>query len=159
MGKILYAKYETPQALANALYLDVYNIIRSLGLATSKAKNIIETSKILCDKYAGEVPSDLNELISLPGVGRKTALVVRGVGFHIPSFPVDTHVLRVSKRLGFTKMDADVLEAEKELMKQLPENEWIDAHHLLLLFGRYYCKSSKPLCEKCNLKKYCILSK
>lgn len=159
VGKELYFKYPNAKALASAEYDSVYNIIKRLGLAKGKSQNIIETSKIICEEYNGEVPSDLSILTSLPGVGRKTALVVRGVGFHIPSFPVDTHVLRVSKRLGLTHDNADVRAAEGDLMKIIDESKWIDAHHLLLLFGRYICKSQKPLCQNCNVKNFCKLSK
>lgn len=151
----LFSKYPDSKSLMNAEYNDVFKIIESLGLAKSKTSNLISLAKAIELNYKGIVPNSLEELIKLPGVGRKTASVVLALGFNIPAFPVDTHVHRVSYRLGYSKKDDDVLNAEIKLKKYIPKNDWINAHHLMLLFGRYHCKSINPNCVECNLKKYC----
>lgn len=153
--KELFSKYPTPQALMNAEYNDVYNIILSLGLAKNKAKNIIELSKKLHEEYNDILPNSIEELTKLPGVGRKTANVVLALGFNIPSIAVDTHVHRMSIRLGYAKKDFSVLECEEQLKKYIPKELWIEAHHLLLLYGRYYCKAINPDCKNCKLIEYC----
>lgn len=155
----LFNKYPTALDLSNAEYEDVKSVIARLGLSSNKAKNIIATSKMLVEKYNGIVPSTLEELITLPGVGRKTASVVLAEGYKIPAFPVDTHVYRVGYRLGYYKKDVSVLAAEKELTKYIPKDEWINGHHLFLLFGRYYCKAISPSCDACRLNKYCKIKR
>ena len=135
---ILFNKYNSFKSLAYANYQDVYNIILPLGLAKTKAYNIIETSKIIHEKYHDIIPKEEKELLSLPGVGRKVMNVILIEAFKIPKIPVDTHVYRFSIRLGFVKKDASIL-----------------SHHLFVLFSRYHCKSQKPLCEKCPIKSYC----
>jgi endonuclease-3 len=152
---LLFSKYPNSKSLMNANYNDVLEIIKSLGLAKNKTTNLIALAKTIEEQYGGEVPNTLEELVKLPGVGRKTASVVLALGFSIPAFPVDTHVHRVSYRLGYSKKDDDVLTAEMKLKKYIPKDEWIDAHHLLLLFGRYHCKSVNPNCNECKLIKYC----
>ena len=152
---VLFSKYPNAKSLMNASYDDVLEIIKSLGLAKTKATNLISLSKCIEEQYGGVVPNTLAELVKLPGVGRKTASVVLALGFGIPAFPVDTHVHRVSYRLGYSKKDDDVLKAEEKLKKYIPKDEWIDAHHLILLFGRYHCKSINPNCNECKLIKYC----
>lgn len=159
VSKELFMKYPTPSLMKDASIDDVISIIKSVGLANNKAKNIIEMSKELCDKYNSIVPNSLELLTSLPGVGRKTANVVLALGFNIPSIPVDTHVYRMAYRFKFIKKDESVIIAENKLMKFIDKNRWIEAHHLLLLFGRYYCKSQNPLCKECKLKKFCIENK
>ena len=126
-----------------------------------KGNFIIEASlfKSLVLNYNGQVPNDFNELVKLPGVGRKTANVVLAVGFKIPSIPVDTHVYRTSYRLGFRKSKDDLITCEEKLKRYLPQSKWIDAHHQLILFGREYCKSQNPQCENCPLKNYCVVNK
>ena len=151
----LFAKYPDPYALANASYNDVRNIIRSIGLANTKASNLIKMANVLVNEYNGEVPSQFDLLVKLPGVGRKTANVVSAVGFHIPAIAVDTHVYRTSYRLGFRKEADDLLVAENNLKKYINKEDWIDAHHLLILFGRTYCKAQNPKCDECPLKEYC----
>lgn len=153
--KELFKKYPTPLDLSNAEISDVIEIIKSLGLANNKAKNIIILSKKLVTEYNSIVPDNITDLTSLPGVGRKTANVVLGLGFNIPSMPVDTHIYRMSKRFKFIKDEDSVLVAEEKLKKYIPKDRWVEAHHLLLLFGRYYCKSQNPLCKECKLKKFC----
>lgn len=152
---ILFDKYKTPKELGDANIEDVENIIHSIGLYKNKAKNIIETAKILHSKYNDEMPKTMEELTSLPGVGRKTASVMFVEGFKIPALPVDTHIHRISQRLGIIKKDEDVLKAEKNLRKLIPEEKLIKAHHQLIFFGRYQCMAKNPLCEGCVLKESC----
>ena len=151
----LFNKYPTALDLSNAEYDDVKSIIARLGLSSNKAKNIIATSKMLVEKYNGIVPSKLEELITLPGVGRKTANVVLSEGYKIPRIAVDTHVERVSKRLGIVSDSASVLDVEQTLMKLIDEPLWHKSHHLLLFFGRYFCLAKKPNCENCFYKNKC----
>lgn len=151
----LFMKYPTALSLSNAEYDDVKSIIARLGLSSNKAKNIIATSKMLVEMYNGVVPSTLEELITLPGVGRKTANVVLSEGYKIPRIAVDTHVERVSKRLGIVSDSASVLDVEQTLMKLIDEPLWHKSHHLLLFFGRYFCLAKKPNCENCFYKNKC----
>lgn len=152
---ILFSKYNDVYSLANASFDDVYNIIKVLGLANNKAKNIIALSKKIVDDFNGIVPSTFDELTTLPGVGRKTANVVLSEGFGIQRIAVDTHVERVCKRLGVVENDASVLDVENTLMSLVDESKWHRTHHLLLFFGRYFCKASKPNCDKCFYKDKC----
>lgn len=151
----LFSKYPTPEALSMAKYEDVYEIIQSLGFARMKAKNLISMAERLHNVYHDRVPKTLEELQTLSGVGRKTASVILAEGYKIPAMPVDTHLERMAKRFGYTDEHATVLEAEASYRKYIPEEEWVEAHHLFLLFGRYYCKAVHPTCENCTLKKYC----
>ena len=151
----LFSKYPDSKSLMNAEYEDVLEIIKSLGLAKNKAQNLIALSKVIEEQYGGSVPNTLEELIKLPGVGRKTASVVLALGFGIPAFPVDTHVHRVAYRLGYSKHNDDVIKTEEKLKRYVPKDQWIEVHHLLLLFGRYSCKSINPNCNDCKLIKYC----
>ena len=151
----LFSKYPTPEALQAADIEDVKEIIKSIGLANNKAKNIIQLAYELNNKFNGIVPNALEELVTLPGVGRKTASVVLAVGFGIPAMPVDTHLHRVSIRLGYVKKTGTVLEAEEALKKYIPKEDWIEAHHLMLLFGRYHCTAINPKCSGCPLFSYC----
>lgn len=154
----LFLKYKTIFDLATAKEEDIYIIIKTLGLANTKSKNLKKLANVIVDKYNGQIPSKLEDLEALPGVGRKTANVVRALGFNIPSIPVDTHVMRVAIRLKIASPQSTVLDVEKALMRKLPKYMWIDSHHYLLLFGRYYCKSQNPKCDGCRLKKYCKLN-
>lgn len=151
----LFNKYPTALDLSNAEYEDVKSVIARLGLSSNKAKNIIATSKMLVEKYNGIVPSTLEELITLPGVGRKTANVVLSEGYKIPRIAVDTHVERVSKRLGIVSDSASVLDVEQTLMKLIDEPLWHKSHHLLLFFGRYFCLAKKPNCQNCFYRNKC----
>ena len=153
--KELFIKYPNPKSMMDADINDVIKIIFSVGLSNNKANNLISLSKMLYEKYNSTVPNTLEELVTLPGVGRKTASVVLALGFNIPAFPVDTHVYRMAYRLGFIKKDENINKAEDSLKKYIDKTEWIEAHHLLLLFGRYHCKSQNPLCKECKLKKFC----
>lgn len=151
----LFKKYNTPKDFANISLNELEKEIYSCGFYHNKAKNIISMSKDLLEKFNGEVPNNREQLESLSGVGRKTANVVLNVGFNKNTIAVDTHVLRVSKRLQLTKSNNPLI-VEKDLMKSFNEEDWGKLHHTLILFGRYYCKSQNPKCENCVLKKYCI---
>ena len=151
---VLFGKYPTVYDLANALVLDVTLILNSLGLANMKARNIISCANHLVDRFNGEIPSNKDELISLPGVGGKTANVFMAEGLGINAFAVDTHVSRVSLRLNISKSsNPDII--ERDLKNFFPNDNWIKLHHQFIFFGRYFCKAKKPECNRCKLKKYC----
>lgn len=153
--KDLFRLYPDIKALSCANYNDVYKIIEPLGLAKNKTINIIEMAKIVNEKYSSIIPNEFDTLITLPGVGRKTANVVLALGLKIPALPVDTHVYRVAKRLGYITEDDSLLKCENTLKKYIEIDDWIDSHHLFLLHGRYFCKSLKPKCDICLVRKYC----
>jgi len=157
--KDLFSHYPTPNDLANAKLEDVMKLINRIGLYRNKSKNIIELSKILVEKYNGEVPNTREALESLPGVGRKTANVVLSIAFNVPAIAVDTHVARVSKRLGLVDEDDSVLEIEHKLMNLFPKDKWIKLHHQLILYGRYYCPARKSKENKCVFKEFCSFCK
>jgi len=150
----LFKKYDSIEKLANANPLELEEDIHSTGFFRNKAKNIILCCKKLMDEFGGVVPSTLEELTSLAGVGRKTANVVRGNIFNDPSIVVDTHVKRVSMRLGFTK-ETDPEKIEFDLMKVLPKDHWILYNIQIIAHGRSICVARKPKCEECFLKKHC----
>ncbi len=152
----LFKKYNTAKQFANLDVLELENLIHPCGFYHNKAKNIIASAKKICDEFNGEVPSDFNSLVSLPGVGRKTANVMLIVAFNKPAIPVDTHIFRVSNRLGLTNAKTET-ECEEQLTKLYKDNKelWGKLHHLILLFGRYNCKAIKPNCEGCILSDYC----
>jgi endonuclease-3 len=151
----LFAAYPTPGALAAAPIEDIIQKIRTIGLYRNKAKNIKACAQQLLEKFDGEVPRTREELVTLPGVGRKTANVVMGDAFNEPAIAVDTHVERVSKRLRFCKLSASVLEVEATLMKKVPKDLWVKTHHTLIFFGRYHCLARNPKCEICPLLYMC----
>jgi endonuclease-3 len=153
--KDLFQKYKTPEDYLSVSLEELQNDIRSIGLYRNKAKNIQKLCQLLLDEYGGEVPRDRDELTKLPGVGRKTANVVVSVAFGVPAIAVDTHVERVSKRLGFCRWKDSVLEVEKALMKKVPMEEWSVTHHRMIFFGRYHCKAQRPQCEVCPLLEVC----
>lgn len=150
----LFKKYPNVTSLAQAKLEDVMAIIASLGLYHNKAKNIIAASQKIVNDFGGKVPNSFEALISLSGVGRKTANVVLSVGFHVPAIAVDTHVARVSQRLGIST-SSDVIVIEEDLKKFFPQSQWSKVHHLLLLFGRYICTARQPKCELCPFKCDC----
>ena len=150
----LFKKYITAQDFANADLKELEQEIHSTGFYHNKAKNIIACCKQLVEKYDGEVPNDLEALTSLAGVGRKTANVVRGNIFHEPSVVVDTHVKRISKKLGLTKND-DPVKVEFDLMKELPKDWWILWNIHIIRLGRTICKAPTPKCGECFLQEYC----
>jgi endonuclease III len=153
--KNLFQKYKTPEDYLRVPLEELQEDIRSIGLYRNKAKNIQKLCAMLIEKYNGEVPSDRDELMKLPGVGRKTANVVVSVAFGVPAIAVDTHVERVSKRLGICKWKDSVLEVEKTLMQKVPKEEWSITHHRIIFFGRYHCKAQNPQCEVCPLQHLC----
>lgn len=152
---LLFEKYPNAKYLAKANIKDVENIIKPIGLYKNKALNIINTSKILMDKYNGEVPSNREKLESLNGVGRKTANIILSNCFNVPAFAVDTHVSRVSKRLGIANKDDDVKQIEEKLMIFFDKKYWTKLHHQFIFFGRYKCKAIKPDCVDCPFIKIC----
>ena len=153
--KVLFEKYPRLEDMKNADVKDLEQIIRPLGSFHKKSCYVKELSTIIVDKYSSVVPTARTDLESLPGVGRKTVNVFLGEFYNYPAIAVDTHVERVSKRLRIAKKDSNVKEVEEKLMKFYPKKEWAKRHLQMVLFGRYYCKAIKPLCENCKLKEYC----
>jgi endonuclease III len=153
--KQLFQKYKTPQDYLNVSLEELQNDIRSIGLYRNKAKNIQLLCARLINEYNGEVPASREELVTLPGVGRKTANVVLSVAFDIPAMAVDTHVERVTKRLGLCRWKDNVLEVEETIMKKTPIERWSRAHHQIIFFGRYHCKAQNPGCRTCPLLEDC----
>ena len=153
--KNLFQKYKKPEDFIAVPLSELENDIRSIGLYRNKAKNIQKGSQIILEKYNGMVPNDRDLLTELPGVGRKTANVVVSVAYGVPAIAVDTHVERVSKRLGICRWKDSVLEVEKTLMRRIPEDEWSITHHRMIFFGRYHCKAQSPKCEVCPLLLLC----
>lgn len=151
----LFAAYPDAYALAQADVLEVENYIRNIGLYRNKAKNIVECAKMIVHDFDGVVPSTMNQLTRLPGVGRKTANVVMSVAFDIPAIAVDTHVERVSKRLGLAKVNDSVIEVEMKLKRKIDRQRWNHAHHLFIFFGRYFCTARNPKCQKCPFVSFC----
>lgn len=152
--KDLFQKYTSIDDFANAELKELEKDIHSTGFYHNKAKNIIACCKDLRDKFGGEVPRSIEELTSLAGVGRKTANVIRGNIFHDPSIVVDTHVKRISKKLGITK-EEDPVKVEMDLMKKLPRDHWISYNIQIIALGRSICKAPTPKCEECFLQEYC----
>ena len=155
---VLFAKYPTAEAMAEADPLDVQEIIKTIGLYKNKSRNIVALSKMLVSEYGGEVPGSFDDLVRLPGVGRKTANVVLAEGFGQARIAVDTHVFRVSNRIGLT-CAKDPEGVEKKLMERLPEEQWARAHHLLIFHGRKLCHARKPDCGSCLLAGLCLYEK
>lgn len=151
----LFSKYPNAEALADADQTDVEEIIRPLGYYHSKAANIIGASKILCEKYGGDVPDTIEQLTELPGVGRKTANIVTNHAFHkIYGIAVDTHVARLSNRLGLSK-NRTPEKIEQDLLKLFDKKDWYQINYLLISHGRAVCNAKKPDCAGCTIKKYC----
>lgn len=151
----LFQKYRTPEDYISVPLPELEEDIRRIGLFRNKAKNIQNLCRILLENYHGQVPESHDELVKLPGVGRKTANVVVSNAFGVPAIAVDTHVERVSKRLGIAKETDSVLEVEKRLMAGVPKDEWTLTHHRLIFFGRYHCKAQNPACGVCPLADGC----
>jgi len=150
----LFDAYPTPEKLSHADVLHVEQLVRSTGFYQTKAKNLVAMASQVMSRYGGEVPREIKELITLPGVGRKTANVLRSVVFDLPGLPVDTHVGRLSRRLGLTKLE-DPVKVEYELNAMLPPPEWGQFSLRLILHGRRVCDARKPKCEDCLLEKLC----
>ena len=151
----LFLEFPSIEALAQADYSSIENCIRSLGLFRNKAKNLKLMANDVIAHYNGEIPKDFNSLTSLPGVGRKTANVFLAEFYQIPRVPVDTHVERVTKRLGIVPMEASVFETEKKIMEVFPMDKWIKLHHQFIFLGRYVCKALNPNCCLCRLANIC----
>lgn len=152
--KTLFEKYKTPEDYLKLTQEELGEEIRSCGFYKNKSKSILGACQLILDKYNGEVPDTMEELMELPGVGRKTANVVMSVAFDKPAIAVDTHVFRVSNRLGLADSD-DVFKTEEDLMKNIDKNMWSKAHHLLIFHGRRMCKARNPICEECPLTGIC----
>ena len=153
--KSIYKKYYTPKHFVDLGINKIRNLIKSIGLFNNKAKNLYYLSKILLEKHQSKVPNKIEELILLPGVGRKTANVVLNAAFNKPTIAVDTHVFRVANRTGLSN-GKNPEQVENQLLKILPKKYIKKAHHLILLHGRYICKARNPLCKKCLINKVCL---
>ena len=153
--KKLFAKFTTLKALSNASYEQVAAILKTLGLYQTKSKHVLTIAKMLLEKFEGQVPCEKEQLLTLPGVGIKTANVVRAELFNIPEIAVDTHVTRVSKRLKFAKFSDNVTIIEAKLRKILPMDRYIKTHHQMIHFGRYFCLARSPKCYDCPLVNIC----
>jgi endonuclease-3 len=151
----LFNDYPDAKTMSFASPEVIFEYIKSCTYPNNKAKYLAQTAKILTEKYDGKVPEDVDELQKLPGVGRKTAHVIASVLFRQPKMPVDTHVFRVSARIGLTKNAKTVLQTEKQLVKHIPEKDIPDAHHWLILHGRYVCTARNPKCKTCGISIYC----
>jgi endonuclease-3 len=152
--KVLFSKYKNPKELANAKIKDIEKIIRSIGFYHVKSKRIIEVAKIINTKFKGKVPDDLDTLIQLPGVGRKTANCVLVYAFEKPAIPVDIHVHRISNRLGLVNTK-NPEETEQELMKKIRKKYWIEINDTFVMYGQNICKPISPMCDVCKIKKNC----
>ena len=151
----LFAAFPNANTLANASEDEVFEYVKSVSYPRSKAQHLVEMAKRLTEVYGGEVPDSIEELQTLQGVGRKTANVVCAVIWNQPTMAVDTHIFRVSERLGLTTNSKNPLQTERQLVKYIPENVIPKAHHWLLLHGRYVCQARKPQCEQCGLNPWC----
>ena len=152
--KVLFSKYKNPKELANAKIKDVEKIIKSIGFYHVKSKRIIDVAKIIDKKYKGKVPDNLETLVELPGVGRKTANCVLVYAFEKPAIPVDIHVHRISNRLGLVDTK-NPEETEQELMKTIKKKYWIDVNDTFVMYGQNICKPISPMCDVCMIKKNC----
>lgn len=155
---VLFKELKTPKDYVKLTVDELGGRIHSCGFYNTKSKNIIATCNILIEKYGGKVPDNINDLITLPGVGRKTANVVVSNAYDTPAIAVDTHVFRVSNRIGLANSD-NVIGTEKDLMGKISKEMWSKAHHLLIFHGRRICKARKPLCGECPLTEYCFYYK
>lgn len=153
--QILFNKYPTLESLNNAKIEDIEACIKSLGLYKNKAKNIKEMASILISDFSSKLPSDKNELQKLPGIGNKSAGVIRIEIFKIPDLPVDTHIIRITNRLGIANKKDEPIDIERKLKKLIPESSWIKTHHQLIHFGRYFCTAKSPKCDECKLRDIC----
>lgn len=151
----LFNNFPDISSLSQASFEEVSTIIKSISYPNNKSKNIIAMAKMVMETYNGIIPSSVEELVKLPGVGRKTANVLTSVLYNQPNMPVDTHVFRVSNRIGLTNNSKNPLESEKELIKHLPKSIIPKAHHWLIIHGRYVCKARKPDCPSCGIKYIC----
>lgn len=151
----LFRRFPDPASMAASTAEEIYTYIKSISYPNNKAKNLLGMAKGLVNDFGGVVPDNLDDLQRLPGVGRKTANVMMAVAFKQPAMPVDTHVFRVANRIGLTKNSKNVTETERTLVKHFPQAVLSDAHHWLILHGRYVCHARKPLCAKCGITAIC----
>ena len=151
----LFSKYSCLKFIDEAPLNDIENIIKSIGLYKNKAKNIKGIAKVLLEDFNGVLPSDKDKLQTLPGIGNKSAGVIRCEIFKIPDLPVDTHIIRITNRLGIASKDDEPIDIEMKLKKLIPEDRWIKTHHQLIHFGRYFCTAKKPRCSECKLRDIC----
>ena len=151
----LFERFPTPKDMAEASVEEIYSYIKSISYPNNKAKNLLGMAQALVRDFDGVVPDNLEDMQKLPGVGRKTANVMMAVAFHQPAMPVDTHVFRVSNRIGLTKNSKNVLETERTFVAHLPQDVLSKAHHWLILHGRYVCLARKPKCEECGITGIC----
>ena len=153
--RVLFPVYHTPEQIAALTEDELNGYIKSCGFYHTKGRNIIATARLLCERFGGEVPADRDTLTTLPGVGRKTANVVVSNAFGIPAIAVDTHVFRVSNRIGLAEA-ATVEKTEQQLMANIPERDWGRAHHWLIYHGRQVCSAQRPKCEICCVRETCL---
>ncbi|MGB8001292.1 MAG: endonuclease III [Anaerobacillus sp.] len=151
----LFEKYRQPEDFLDVPLEELENDIRRIGLFRNKAKSIKKLARTVVEEYDGSLPETQEKLMELAGVGRKTANVIASVAFDVPAIAVDTHVERVSKRLGICRWKDSVMEVEKTLMRKIPEEEWSVSHHRFIFFGRYHCKAQSPQCDICPLLELC----
>lgn len=151
----LFDAFPVPEVMAASSQDEIYEYIKSCTYPNNKAKSLVGMAKKLMEEHNGEVPTDFDSLITLPGVGRKTANVMLSVAFDTPAMAVDTHVFRVANRIGLTTNSKNPLQSERELVKHIPRSILSKAHHWLILHGRYICVARKPKCEVCGLKEWC----
>lgn len=151
----LFEAYPTPEAMANATVEEIFEYIKSVTFPNNKAKSLVGMANALVDLHGGEVPADMDALVKIPGVGRKTANVILSVVFGKAAMAVDTHVFRVSNRIGLTNDSPNPLATERTLVKNIPEHLIGKAHHWLILHGRYVCTARKPKCMECGISRYC----
>jgi len=151
----LFEAFPAPEVLAASNKETVFEYIKSVSYPNNKANHLVEMAKKLVSDFGGKVPSTIEDLMKLPGIGKKSANVVASVAFHVPALAVDTHVFRVANRIGLTNDSKTPLETERELTKYIPKRLWSIAHHWLILHGRYVCIARKPKCETCGLQSYC----
>ena len=153
--KVLFSKYQSLDELENAPIEDIEDTIKQIGLYKNKAKNLKGIVHELITRFNCVVPSDKEQLMTLPGVGNKSAGVIRAEIFKIPDLPVDTHVSRIAKRLGLAKKDDEPIEVERKLKRLIPRDRWIKSHHQLIHFGRYFCTARNPQCHNCKIRDLC----
>ena len=152
---VLFKKYPTLKSIDEAPLEDIEVCIKSLGLYKNKAKNIKGIAHTLLTEFNGVLPSDKDLLQTLPGIGNKSAGVIRCEVFNIPDLPVDTHIIRISNRLGIDKKSDEPIDIEKKLKRLIPEDKWIKSHHQLIHFGRYFCTARNPKCSECKIRERC----
>lgn len=153
---ILFERYPDAISMASAQLTDLESILKSIGLFRNKARNIQLLARSLVETYDAKLPESFDTLVELPGIGRKTANVIVAVAFHQPGLAVDTHVLRVTQRLGIVGERDDPVSSEFKLKRMIPKTQWSDAHHAILFFGRYHCTAKKPACDHCALTLTCL---